>query len=299
MSLMRPVLNAWLRWTEKPHLARTQDAVALRRSFETKARFYFRAPWGTRFESAALEGVPVLHVNPSKVGPVILHVHGGAFVMGSPRTHRAMLACLSRDADVPACLVKYRLAPEHTHPAALDDVLACYRALMDRPEGVILGGDSAGGALVLAALAEILRQGMPRPRGVFAFSPITDLTLSGDSVTRNAEAEVILPVARAHETLERYLQGTDPRDPKASPLYADFDGAGSVWLCAGDTEILLDDTRRMADRLRAQGVVVTEVIAHDLPHVWPMFHNLLPEGRATLRDLAVWINSLSRTKGDS
>lgn len=299
MSLMRPVLNTWLRWTEKPHLARTRDAVRLRDTFESKARFFFRAPRGARFEVAALNAVPVLHVNPSDAGPVVLYVHGGAFVMGSPRAHRAMLACLSRDAGVPACLVKYRLAPEHTHPAALNDVLTCYHALMDRPGGVILGGDSAGGALVLAALAEILRRELPKPRGVFAFSPLTDLTLSGDSVTRNAEADAILPVARAQDTLALYLQGTDPRDPKVSPLFAEFEGACPVWLCAGDTEILLDDTRRMADHLRAQGVAVTEIIAFDLPHVWPMFHNLLPEGRATLRELAGWINSLSPTKGDS
>ncbi|WP_323766978.1 alpha/beta hydrolase [Antarctobacter sp.] len=299
MSVMRVALNAWLRWTEKPHLARTQDAVRLRRTFEAKARFYFRAPWGAQFEPSTLNGVPVLHVNSSMSGPIILYVHGGAFIMGSPRTHRAMMARLSRDAGVPACLVKYRLAPEHTHPAALEDVLTCYRALMDQPGGVILGGDSAGGALVLAALAEILRQDLPRPRGVFAFSPITDLTLSGDSVTRNAEADAILPAARAQETLTRYLNGADARDPTASPLFAEFIGSGPVWLCAGDTEILLDDTRRMADHLRAQGVEVTEIIAQDLPHVWPLFHNLLPEGRATLRDLAGWINSLSQTTTDS
>lgn len=299
MSLMRPVLNCWLRWTEKPHLARTSDVSRLRRSFETKARLFFRAPFGVGFESGALNKVPVLHVNPSDAGPVILYVHGGAFVMGSPHTHKAMLARLSRETGLPVCMVAYRLAPEHVFPAALEDILSCYRALTDRPGGVVLGGDSAGGALVLATLAEILRQGLPTPNGVFAFSPVSDLTWSGESMSQNADAEVVLPVARVQDSFSLYLQGSDPQDPKASPLFADFLGAGPVWLCAGDTEILLDDTRRMTERLRAQGVAVTEVIARDLPHVWPLFHNILPEGRATLRSLAQWINSLSPTTTDS
>jgi len=88
-----------------------------------------------------------------------------------------------------------------------------------------------------------------------------------------------------------YLQGADPRDPRASPLFADFTGAPPVWLAAGDTEILLDDTRRMAARLRAQGVAVTESIARDLPHVWPLFQGLIPEADATLSGLAGWLRS--------
>lgn len=299
MSLMRPVLNRWLRWAEKPHLAREQDPLALRKAFERKARFFFRAPFGTRFKRDRQGNVPVLWVNKTESGPLILYLHGGAFVMGSPDTHKAMMGYLSRAAGLPICLPDYRLAPEHPFPAGLDDALACYGAVMDRPGGVVLGGDSAGGAMALALLAEILRLGLPLPLGVFAFSPLTDMGFSGDSVLRNAEADVVLPVSRAQDTAMLYLSDHDPRDPRASPLYADFAGAGPVWMTVGDTEFLLDDTRRMTSRLRAQGVAVTEIVAHDLPHVWPMFHNILPEGRATLRAVAGWINSLSRSEGDS
>ena len=300
MSLMRPLLNRWLRMTERPHLERGISVPRLRASFERKARLFFFAPRGTRQRRDALDAVPVLWVNEDLPGPLILYFHGGAYVMGSADTHRAMVAWLSRAARSPACLVDYRLAPDHPFPAALEDALTAYRAVMAHPGGVVLGGDSAGGGLALTLLGEIRRQELRQPLGTFALSPLTDMTFSGDSVTRNAESDVVLPVSRTHETALLYVpQDVDRRDPQVSPLWAEFTGAGPVWLSAGDTEVLLDDTRRMAVRLRDQGVTVHEDIARDLPHVWPIFHNILPEARITLRRIGRWINSLSPTAGDS
>lgn len=299
MSLARGPLNAWLRLTEKPRLARETDVLALRHGFESRARLFLHAPLSARFREDTLGDLSCLWIDEPRPGPLILYLHGGAFVMGSPRTHRAMMAWLAREAACPVCLPRYRLAPEAAFPAAPQDALSAYRTVAGCPGGVVLGGDSAGGGLALVLLAQILDQGLPKPLGLFAFSPLTDLTFSGGSVARNAHADAMLPASRARETAEIYLQGADPTDPRASPLFADFTGAPPVWLTAGDTEILLDDTRRMADTLRHQGADVTERIAHDLPHVWPMFHNILPEARATLRHLARWIRSLSPPSGDS
>jgi acetyl esterase/lipase len=282
--------------TEKRRLARETDPVALRRSFETRARLFFHAPRGAVSERDRLGDMPVLRVRAGgvagKAAPLLLYFHGGGYVFGSPETHRAMLARLSGETGSPACLPAYRLAPEHGFPAAVEDALAVWRAVAGRPGGVILGGDSAGGGLALALLGEVLRQGLPVPRGCFALSPLTDLTFSGQSLRSNAASDVMLPAGRAAEMAQIYLQGATADDPRASPLFADFTGAPPVWLCAGDTEILLDDTRRMAARLRAQGATVTEIIEHDLPHVWPYFHTLLPEARETLHALAAWIRSL-------
>ncbi|MCZ0813629.1 alpha/beta hydrolase [Roseovarius sp. EGI FJ00037] len=303
MSLRRHILNHSLRLVEKPLLARAGDPVALRAMFERKARFWFRPPRGSHFSSEVIDGVPVCwalgkDVPARKAAAVILYLHGGGYVFGSSRTHRAMLARLSGLSGVAACLPDYRLAPEHAFPAALEDALAVYIELSAERE-VIIGGDSAGGGLALALLGEILRHGLRPPRGVFCFSPLTDMTFSGDSMASNADADVLLPVARAGELAEMYLQGSSARDPRASPLLASLRGAPPVWITAGDTEILLDDTRRMAARLRADRVRVTEVIAHDLPHVWPIFGPLLPEACRTLEDVAKWISSLSRPQGDS
>lgn len=293
MSMMRPVLNLWLRTIEKPHLTRIRDPRDLRHSFEKKAKLYFRAPFGSVFRSSRIADVPVLNVSARDVrpeaGPLMLYFHGGCYVFGSPKTHRAMLARLSKITGLPACLPDYRLAPEHPFPAALEDALAVYKALCDRPGGVILGGDSAGGGLVFALLADILAKGLPSPLGAFAFSPHTDFTFSGESFAANADADALLPAGRAREMAELYLADTAPDTPRASPLFADFTGAPPVWVTAGDTEILLDDTRRIAQRLRAQGVDVEEVIEADLPHVWMIFQGVLPEAAQTLKALAAWI----------
>lgn len=302
MSLRRRFLNAFLRVFEKRYLARAQDPMDLRRAFEQKARIWFRAPRQSRFASDQIDGVPVTWAFGSGIedrGPVILYLHGGGYVFGSSRSHRSMLARLSGLTGMPACLPDYRLAPEHPFPAPLEDALAVYLDLSaQRP--VIIGGDSAGGGLALALLAETLKHRMRRPLAVFCFSPLTDMTFAGESVVANRKVEAVLPAARVGELADMYLQGVSPRDPRASPLFAQFKGGGPVWLTVGDTEILLDDTRRMADRLRADGVEVTEVIEHDLPHVWPIFGPaLLPEAGETLSDLANWITRLSKTSGES
>ncbi|KPP88152.1 MAG: esterase / lipase [Rhodobacteraceae bacterium HLUCCO07] len=296
MSVVRHVLNRGLRLFEKRQLARAQSHESLRRSLERKARLFFLAPWGSRVQADHLDGVPVEWVSGPGVardtGPVLLYFHGGGYVFGSPRTHRAMLARLSGLSGLPACLPQYRLAPEHPFPAAVEDALSAYRAVAEHPGGVILGGDSAGGGLALALLGEILRTGEHVPKGLFAFSPFTDLTFSGESIEENAQADVMLPTNRTDEMVEMYLPDGGAEDPRASPLFADFAGAPTVWLTVGDTEILRDDTLRLADRMRGQGVAVEVNLEHDLPHVWPIFQPYLPEAMVTLRGLSGWLRSL-------
>ncbi|SHL39686.1 Acetyl esterase/lipase [Roseovarius litoreus] len=300
MSLCRPLLNLVLRLREKRFLAKVEDPQVLRNRFEQVARWLFWPPRGCHFSTGVLDGVPVTWARgagASEDGPAMLFLHGGAFVFGSPRTHRAMLARLSERTGLPACLPSYRLAPEHPFPAALEDALSAYIALSAQRD-VILGGDSAGGGLALALMAEILKHGLRKPLAVFCFSPLTDLTFSGASITANARADAVLPAIRTGELATMYLGDANPGDPRASPLFARFAGAPPVWMTVGDTEILLDDTRRMAERLREDGGQVTEVITRDLPHVWPIFSPLLPEATATLDTLADWINCrLPKTTG--
>ncbi|WP_439153921.1 alpha/beta hydrolase fold domain-containing protein [Yoonia sp.] len=289
MSWQLALLNRHLRWFEKPALAR-HGIARLRKSFAFKARLYFHAPRGTRRRRATLGGVPVQWVcsRRARKSPVILYLHGGAFVFGSSDTHSAMLGKLSDLTGLPACLPDYRLAPENPFPAQIDDTLACYRALRADNE-VIIGGDSAGGGLALALLHQIINLDLPQPKGVFAFSPLTDVTYSGKSVVENAQSDSVLTATRIGEMVQAFIGSHDPRDPLASPLFGQFKGAPPVWLTVGDTEILRDDSLRMQAALRTEGVECALTVVHDHPHVWPMFHNVLPEARATLRDLAAWI----------
>ena len=293
MSVLRPLLNNYLRLTEKPHMRRAATPDALRRAFETKARLFFHAPWSMRTYWGNLAGQDALWALPRRSQPdlTILYFHGGGYVFGSPRTHIAMVSTLARRAGAKAVLPRYPLAPEHPFPAALDHALSAYHACKALGGPVVVGGDSAGGGLTLALLARLLGDGAALPDAVFAFSPLTDLTFSGASFRDNADADVVLPAERADEMAGMYLGGADPHDPSASPLFADFTGAPPIWITAGDTEILLDDSRRIVARMQAQQADVIYVEERDLPHVWPIFHNTLPEARATLDALAGWIKA--------
>ena len=296
MSLRSRILNRYLRLTEKPFLTRAGNPVALRRSLEIKSRIFFHAPMGTARAWRDLAGAPALHITPRDVqgGRTLFYIHGGAHVFGSPSTHAAMLSALAKPAKARAVLPRYPLAPEHPFPAAPNHCLAAYRALLASgvdPAEVIVGGDSAGGNLALGLLADLRAAGDPLPAGVFAVSPLLDLTFSGGSIETNAAQEVVLPAMRLDEAARTYLNGHAADDPRASPLFADFSGAPPIWLAVGDTEILLDDTLRLADRLKAQQVEVDLTVARDLPHVWTLFYNLIPEANATLDQLAGWIKA--------
>ena len=265
MRIIAPVLNQWLRWVEKPRMARTQDPEALRRVFRWQAKLMFHAPWGTGFKWRALPGaagIETLEVTPkTQTAPgVVLYIHGGGFVFGSPDTHSAMMGQLAKRLGAKVFLPRYRLSPEHAFPAAVSDVRAAWDGLRaaDYPAGqTVLGGDSAGGALALGLLADLCRDPAMVPAGVFCFSPLTDLRYCNPSIAQNKDADVVLPAERAHETAENYLQGADAEDPAASPIFADFTGACPVWLTVGDTEILRDDSHEMGKRLRANDVAVT------------------------------------------
>lgn len=223
---------------------------------------------------------------------VLLCIHGGGFVFGSPDTHSAMAATLAHKLGACAVLPRYRLAPEASFPAAPDYVRRAWDGLIASgisPANIVLGGDSAGGALAFGLIASLCLEGADKPAAVFSFSPLTELTFSGASFMANAEVEAVLAAERGAEMVGMYLNGRDGADPEVSPLRASFQGAPPAWVTVGDTEILSDDGRRIVEKLQLDEVGATLVVVHDLPHVWPIFHNILPEARDTLSALATWI----------
>lgn len=294
MSLRSDILNHYLRWTERTFLTYASSPRALRASFEIKAQLFFRGPFGVAPAWRHLAGRWALGLRPKAVqdGPTLLYFHGGGYVFGSPRTISKMISHLAKKAGCAAVLPEYPLAPEHPFPAAVDYGLAAYHALLAEgvdPAQLIIGGDSAGGNLALSVLAQLIKAKAPLPAGVFALSPVTDFGFTGASITENDPTEVILPPSRIKDMTDAYLAGHKPDDPRISPLCADFTGAPPVWLAVSDSEILRDDTLRMADTLRAQGVPVDLTVEQKLPHVWTMFHTLIPEAHRTLDQLADWI----------
>lgn len=281
MSLRLSALSLWLRLTEKPKLARLRDVGALRQGFEATAGRVFRMPPGMARCADTIADVPCTRFGPPDA-PLLLYLHGGAFLAGNARTHGHLAAALARAAGMAAVLPDYRLAPEHPFPAALDDALAVYAAL--RATGpVAVAGDSAGGGLVFALLLAIRQAGLADPRALVAFSPWADLRLTAPSLARNARADAMLPAGRIREVAAAYLGGADPADPRASPVLAAFDPAPPpAYIAASRNEILADDAAAMGAALGRAGGRVTLDWADAAPHAWPIFTGLVPEADATL-----------------
>jgi epsilon-lactone hydrolase len=293
MSWQLRALRVFLRYAVRRSLRRQPDSISARRWFERGAWLNARGrPW-VGLPADELAQVPALWTAP-QAPQMILYFHGGGYVMGNPRTHAALGLYLTRKTGLTVCLPDYRLAPEHPFPAAFDDALTVWDALEARgiaASNIALGGDSAGGGLALALLAHLCATGRAKPACVFTFSPFTDLTLSGASIRENAAREILLPIERLETLRARVLQGADPADPRISPLFGKFTGAPPVLIQVARYEILRDDSRRMADHLRAQGASVTLQEGGNLPHVWQYFHGWLPEARKSLTDTAAFIRS--------
>ena len=293
MSIRRRLLNLWLRTVEKRRM-RTGSVAQLRRALDLQARLFFHAPRGTKSSWSKYGGIPCLEMTPFATDPsqVLFYIHGGGFVFGSPNTHGAMAANLAQRFGARAVLPRYRLAPEAPFPAAPQDVRAAWDGLLASgvaARNVVIGGDSAGGALAFGLIATLNAEGADMPCAVFGLSPLTDLTFSGASFAKNVQSDVVLPAERAAELGELFLRGQSGDLPSVSPLFGDFKGGPPAWITVGNSEILLDDARSLSARLQAQGADTTLVVTNDLPHVWPIFHNILPEGRQTLETLAAWI----------
>ena len=298
MSLRLTLLNRALRHVAQPLLKRTKSPRQARRDFNLTARFLFRGPRAHAIP-LALGGVPCLRVDPPGAGEgsLILYFHGGGYITGAPRTHLPMVGHLARVAGVAAVLPGYRLAPEAPFPAAFDDAARVWRALREAgtpAERIVLGGDSAGGGLALALLAHVLASG-ERPAGLFAFSPWTDLTLSGASLDENADRDAVLPVQRIRELRSLVAPSGNLADPRLSPLFADFAGAPPIYLQVSESEILRDDSLRLAERLREAGVSVRTDTWHDTPHVWQIFRGWLPEADEALDRVAAFVRDCLRS----
>jgi acetyl esterase/lipase len=253
------------------------------------------APPGAVYRGARVGGVAgewVTAAHGAGPAPVLLYLHGGGYFTCSPRTHRPITASFAQ-AGFDVFVPDYRLAPEHPFPAAVDDAEAVWKALClahsaaGRPT---VGGDSAGGGLALGLMTRLRDAGSLLPAAAALFSPWTDLASTGESMRGNARRDATLwapgvPIAAAW-----YLDGADPLTPQASPLYARLAGLPPLSIDVGEREILLDDSRRLAARARAEGVAVTLNVWPVVPHVWQMAWAFLPEGRQSLHRAATFLH---------
>ena len=295
MSWQNFVLSLMLRHRLKRRAVGPPDPEAARRLAAAMTREPRVPPgWRVRDTATPLQGEWIERAGNETVpdARTLLYLHGGGYYFCSPRTHRAITLGLARAAEARTFVPDYRLAPEHRFPAAVEDALAAYRGLIAAgiPAGrIVVGGDSAGGGLALALLLSLRDAGEPLPAGAALFSPWTDLAATGESILANNRSDPMFHGAHIAEAARFYLGDTLPTEPLASPLYADLRGLPPLFIQASDSEVLLDDSTRFAEKARRAGVAVAFRAWPRLPHVWQLFHAFLPEGRAALQETAAFI----------
>ncbi len=235
----------------------------------------------------------------------LLYIHGGAFTIGSPRSHRMITAALSKACGLSVLSIDYRLMPEHRRKAAIVDCQNAYRFMLETgPAGnspaskIFVAGDSAGGNLTLMLSAWGRDEGLQRMDGVIAFSPSTDSTASHPTMTRNIETDPMLgpglgPVARLPATIRSLIVliagQLSPRNPLMSPLFGDLSDLPPTLVQASDCEMLLDDSIRYVNKARSQGSPVTLQVWPGMVHVWQMFQHVLPEARFSIDEVAAFV----------
>ncbi|WP_334186536.1 alpha/beta hydrolase fold domain-containing protein [Noviherbaspirillum sp.] len=279
-----------LKQTFKRKLARASTADEARKLFNAGGG---KPMSGVRYTPAVMGGVPGEWVEAAGGSgqATLLYLHGGGYFACSARSHRAITGFYARQ-GFKVFAPDYRLAPEHPFPAAIDDAESVYRALLESgvsPSGVVLSGDSAGGGLCLSLLLRLRSLGMPLPAGAALFSPLTDLAVTGESLARNDKRCAMFSGSRMGLAPSLYLGNTDPRDPLASPLYADLAGLPPILIHVGADEVLLDDSTRFAKQARDAGVPVELRIWPAVPHVWQLFHGFIPEGAESLASAGVFL----------
>ena len=301
MSWQNTALSWALRKWVKPRAGRNQDIAKVRARLDRAAfRAKLPANWLIRTAAEApLNGdwvEPVSNADAAR-RRCLLYLHGGGYIAMSPKTHRPITSRLAVWSDTRLFALDYRLAPEHPFPAAVEDAVAAYRTLIATgisPARIVVAGDSAGGGLALALLLALRDAGERLPAAAVLFSPWTDLAATGQSIIGNAAADPLIVAPWLEPVARLYLGDTPATNPLASPVYADLTGLPPLFIQASDSEILLDDARRVAGNARRDGVRATLRIWPGLPHVWHLFAPVLPEARAALREAAEFVAAAVR-----
>ncbi len=252
-------------------------------------------PSGVEVTPGRLGDRPVEWLVPSGAdrSAAVLYLHGGGYCVGSLDSHRGLAGRIALAAGVAVVSLDYRLAPEHPYPAALEDAVAAYGALVAggvEPSRTAIAGDSAGGGLTVATLRALRSAGRPRPAAGVCLSPWVDLTQSAPSYAALGALDPMVSKEALDRLATAYRAGADPSDPGVSPLFGDLDGLPPLRIEVGECEVLLDDALRLAERAGAAGVAVELVRWPEMVHVFQAFPgDLLPESDASIAGVGTFL----------
>ena len=292
MASLQARLSVWIvKWRVKRRLKGVRDFRVARKILHPDP---YKVPPTVEVSPARLGGVPGERLEgPSPGNLVLLYLHGGGYFACSAETHRPITAFFELH-GFHVFAPNYRRAPENRFPAAVEDAVAFYRALLAAgypPRNIVVAGESAGGGLSLSLMLALRDASVPLPAAAALFSPWTDLAATGESIRTNTDRCAMFHGAGVAHSARYYLGDTDPRNPLASPLYADLAGLPPLLIHVGADEVLRDDSTRLAERARAAGVPVDLKIWPVVPHAWQLVPHLIPEARQSLRESAAFLRA--------
>lgn len=281
---------------QKNVLLLRRDNTRLMRLVSEFAGSRIRMPRNIKMERSSMGGVRAARLTNTHVSAnrqrTLVYIHGGGYVVGSPMTHRAFAARLGQRAGAGEIwMPDYRLAPEHPFPAAVDDVVMFWRALIaEYPKReFILAGESAGGGLCVSLCISLQNDEQALPTRMYLLSPWLDLTLKSREQRKRDRSDPFLSSVMLENFFARHYAADTPREhPLLSPLFADLTGLPPTLVHVGSREVLLDDSRRFTEKARRQGVAVTLEVHTGLWHAWPVFQTA-PECIATIRHAGEWL----------
>lgn len=300
MSLISRIFDLFLRIFAKPllkYLPLVPARLRKNQTFEKKFMRRSKNPKGSRITECQLNGVDALMIQKNqdytKEDGVIFYLHGGGYCAGSPWAYKRLLWPLAKSSNLPILAIDYRQSPDHVFPAALDDSITAYKAVLAlgyAAEHIYIMGDSAGGNLCLSTLLKIKQLQLPQPAAAVAISPWSDLSNSGDSVRYNEKHDSYIPGFKQMNAAARlYAGNTHLNDPLLSPLFGDYEGLPPLKIIVGDIEVLLDDAKRVADKAKAAGVDVDYKAWRGQCHVFPLF-SFLPEAKQAHKEIRAFVD---------
>jgi acetyl esterase/lipase len=251
-------------------------------------------PRGIKWTVDSVAGVPGEWITPRNSDPaangVLLYLHGGGYVLKTPRVHRVLVGRLARAAGVTAFMPDYRLAPEHPFPAGLEDVTAVYRELVRtrNPAQIVIAGDSGGGGLAAALLLKLRDEGDPLPAAACLISALLDCTFVDAALADRQKRDPFLRLADVAMMAKCYYGDHDPREPLISPVFGDFHGLPPLLVHVSQDEILRPEAIRYVDCAKAAGVDATLKIWEGMIHAFPLFAGFIPEGKAAVGEIGMF-----------
>ena len=290
MNLTQNLVRGAIRVLVKPSMDR-RVPIALQRRWLRAMSGSSPLPKGVSREPGTLGGVRAEFLRPrEETRGVVLYLHGGAYIIGSPATHRNLTMRLARELGSCVYALDYRLAPEHPFPAALEDAVAAYRALLQAgyaPAEITIAGDSAGGGLTLATALKLRDEALPQPGSLVTLSPWVDLTNEQLNLSVN---DAMLKPSFGSFAADRYLNGASLRDPLASPIYGDLTGLAPMLVQVGSEEMLLNDAHRIIEKATQAGVHAELQVFPDMWHVFQAHAGLLDTSNQALEKIAAFVD---------